>query len=236
MTRNLILPVGLLLLCGCVKAPQNAAQTITGIEPVAVLVSAQHGLATRGIDVETVDFEKGTLTTAWVNRGPGQVQYSVQVIPRADASVATVVIQVAAQARRKTTDGWSEPAAVTDADLTTLLEQMVEQVVEEYAPGTVAHTTPVHPSCSSAADCTAGTHCASGICVSECSASTDCAEGQLCDAAGRCVPEPPPPCPEPVAEPVEDERPQKAKAAKEGKDAKGKEESKETGEAKGGDR
>lgn len=201
MTTKVFCLAGCLLLAAsCVKAPQNAKQTIAGMEQTQVLIAAQHALAEEGYDVEEFDAEKGLLKTEWKKREQGQIQYEIQVSPRGEAAVSMLEVSVTAKSKKKTTNGWSEPQDASTGDLESILKDIVEMVVSRYIPGETALSTPVQPKCESTEGCTPGMHCASGLCVSECTAASDCETGNICDPNGRCIPEPPPPCPAPAEE------------------------------------
>lgn len=219
MARASFILLTCLLLMGCTKAPQTASQTLTGLDNTQVLIAAQHALALEGYDVEEINVESGTLTTTWQSEAPGLVQYDVQVTPKAAGDVATLEVKVSAKVKKKALGGeWSEPQVSGTADLNSILEDIVEKAVERYMPGEMAMAEPAQPKCSTTQECGAGSHCASGLCVSECSSAAECAEGNLCDTNGRCVPEPPPPCPElPVEEPEEPKK-KKNRAEKKGGD------------------
>jgi hypothetical protein len=202
MNRSIACLIGALLLSvGCVKAPQHVQQTLVGFEATQVLIAAQHAMALEGYDVEKMDVAAGSVTTRWKTRGQGQVQYTVEVQDHAEAGIPGIGITVKADARRKTMDGWTAPQPSTTAELDSVLRNIIDMTVGRFGSTTVdIMATAVAarlPACDATADCEPGTHCASGLCVSECTPESGCATGHQCDTAGRCVPVPEP-CPDPI--------------------------------------
>jgi len=159
----------MLLFAGCVKAPQTEKQTLVGLDKAQVFVAAQHTLAAEGYQIEEMNAESGSMKTGWRARAQGQVQFEVQVADREGAGMNAVEISVSAVARKKTLAGWSDPMPTATADSKPVLDKIVEKAISAPVSAQSIPSAPKFPVCANTSECVAGTHCASGMCVSECS-------------------------------------------------------------------
>jgi hypothetical protein len=194
---------------------------LAGISQQQVLVSAQHTLAKKGLDVEKISLDNGEITSAWDGKPRRQLQYKVTVTPSAESGteIETLVIAVSANAREKVVGGWSDPAPASSNDCDDLLDDIVDMAVGRFgAGGGEIAASSSGPKCAGSADCPDGSHCGSGRCVSECASDGDCEPGKFCDEKGRCVKPEPEPCPEIPPPPPEDDSKDKKKKRRDSDD------------------
>ncbi len=190
LRRLSMLMVGVLCLTCGITAKQNATQTLAGVSRQQALAAAGKALADEGFDVDEIEPGAGFMATTWEEGPRRSFRYEIVVEHASQVAVdnprGAVTITIAANARDRLIDGWSQEYPMA-SKASNLLDNIVQLSTEETGKTKARRS---RPRCKRSDECDEGKHCAAGFCLAECKADDECGEGERCDKRGRCIPVP----------------------------------------------
>lgn len=207
-----------LLLSSCSWTQRSSAEhTLIGVNRQQALVAAHRVVTDQSFEIESVDHESGTLTTAWRDRPSRSLRYVISATEGSgNNTLPASDVEVRAEARDRAVRGWTDEYPVA-AEADRIMRRISREAgtvsfAQTSLPPPPAPTEPSEPepderSCRTSRECPPGQHCGTGQCVWECAMDNECEGDSLCDRRGRCI-QPPPPqpaCPAPQLPSEEEE-------------------------------